>query len=73
MRKLIIVFLVLTFQGCFLDRHWQVYCDSGFTTGISNKVFITDGVISWDDKGSWKARKMLSGEICEKKRIYNAK
>ena len=73
MRKLIIIFLVLMFSGCFLERYWRVDCDSGFTTGISNKAYVDDGVISWNDNGNWKSRKMLSGEICGKKRVRNAK
>lgn len=66
-----ILFLTLFLTGCLPDYDYQVTCDSGFETPISDNAYTQGGSIHWVNSSRWSERKMFPGEICTSKKILN--
>lgn len=72
MKLLILTALLIT--GCsHQHQYWQITCDSGFETPVSQYTFISNGVLKWKIKGNdyFTQRKMLPGESCNDVQVMN--
>lgn len=68
--KLLIVLLsalLVSLSGCF--NKYEVFCDSGFSTGVSSHAYSDEGVVYWNHEngGEYDSRRMLPGEVCKTK------
>ena len=64
--------LITLLSGCGGGSKWIVECEGGFSSGVSFKTQISDGVIFWiKEKGGVRHhRKMIDGEICTDTRVF---